>query len=103
MKNGLPGIRPGIHEQPVTILAQTQVVCLVSRDNHHPAQELCIICLDLVDRSDMAVGDDQQVHRCSGFPVFEDRDRIRPDRQCQQAVCPVTILQKIQLSSIFLI
>jgi len=64
MKNRLPGIWPGVYHQAVPILADFLLFGKLTRDKKHVRQEPGILFANTVERCDVSIGYDQQVHRC---------------------------------------
>ncbi len=71
VKNALPGIRAGVQDQPVTALANLFLPGQPLRDNEQVPQQRCVFFADLVERVNMAVGNDQQMDRRGSIAVPE--------------------------------
>ena len=71
MENSLPGIRPGVNYQAVSILANILLLSQFSRHQEHVSEKASIFFADAVEGSDVNIGDDQEVERGRGEPVLK--------------------------------
>lgn len=72
MENRLPGIRPRVDHQAVTILAHIVLLRQLARDKKHMRKQASIFFANTVEGGDMFIGDNEQVNRRSGALVPKD-------------------------------